>query len=434
MQPRVGCYWYPSYANRKLSTIEVGTCTYMDIAGLCFFDVDDNGRLGWETWDKGANMSCAAVFAATITDLRGALAKVPSLQPKWVFSSGSGALKGVFSNATLSTQLVKDLTNVSLTHGSEIVGGWAMDYETHYSSPAPAAVEGLTHFLRDLKASTGMGINWWSAFLYSFGNLADISAIQPYVDFVEFGSYFSILDCPDTAHPCTNPHTFELEDARRLVSEFGYSPEQILLGIGLTAYSYLNVPAAILPTCALQGSLLTTGPVCRNSGAHESGGGHSDISGKNRTRWDGIQADVLSGRAIKGRSNLDRPTYGALDSYWIFYPDTPRRTNNRNETLGELTFWNDLDDIDRLVAVAKREGYGGVYTWEASSDSSNWTVHRRINKALEKPDHFIVIQRWMLLATSAVAAVVLVAGTKFLCCFLESRKGVVSSETSYNKF
>ena len=304
MQPRVGCYWYPSYANRKLSTIEVGTCTYMDIAGLCFFDVDDNGRLGWETWDKGANMSCAAVFAATITDLRGALAKVPSLQPKWVFSSGSGALKGVFSNATLSTQLVKDLTNVSLTHGPEIVGGWAMDYETHYSTPAPAAVNGLTHFLRDLKASTGMGINWWSGFLYSFGNLANISAIRPYVDYVEFASYFSILDCPDAANPCTNPHTFELEDARRLVSEFGYSPHQILLGIGLTAYSYLNVSAAILPTCALQGSLLTSGPVCVNSGAHESGGGHSDIGGSNRTRWDGIQADVLSGRAIKGRSNL----------------------------------------------------------------------------------------------------------------------------------
>ena len=232
------------------------------------------------------------------------------------------------------------------------------------------------------KASTGMGINWWSGFLYSFGNLANISAIRPYVDFVEFGSYFSVLDCPDAAHPCTNPHTFELEDARRLVSEFGYSPHQILLGIGLTAYSWLNVSAAILPTCAYQGYLATSGPVCNNSMAVESGGGHSDIGGSNRNRWDRIQADVLSGRAIKGRSTLVRPVYGALDSYWIFYPSAEGQTNSRNETMGELAYWNDLEDIDRLVAVAKREGYGGVYTWEASSDSLNWTVHRRIHKAL----------------------------------------------------
>jgi hypothetical protein len=126
-----------------------------------------------------------------------------------------------------------------------------------------------------------------------------------------------------------------------------------------------------------------SGPVCNNSGAVESAGGksHSDIGG-GHARWDSIQADVLSGRAVKGRSNLPRPVYGALDSYWIFYPAVPARVNNRNETLGELAFWNDVEDIDRLVAVAKREGYGGVYTWEASSDSHNWTVHRRINKAL----------------------------------------------------
>ena len=188
--PSVGCYWYPRYANRKLSTIEAGTCTYLDIAGLCFFDVDAEGRLGWDTWDSSANMSCAAVFQATIADLKGAVEKVPSLQAKWVFSGATAsALKGVFSNTTLSEQLVKDLANVSRTHGRHVVGGWAMDYEYHYASPAPAAVEGLTTFLRGLKASTGMGISWWSGFLYSFANVANISAIRPFVDVVEFGSY-----------------------------------------------------------------------------------------------------------------------------------------------------------------------------------------------------------------------------------------------------
>jgi|AACY02.8.fsa_nt_gi hypothetical protein len=45
-------------------------------------------------------------------------------------------------------------------------------------------------------------------------------------------------------------------------------------------------------------------------------------------------------------------------------------------------YWNDLPDVDRFVDLVRREGFGGVYTWCATSDALDWRVHRRIRDGL----------------------------------------------------
>ena len=81
---------------------------------------------------------------------------------------------------------------------------------------------------------------------------------------------------------------------------------------------------------------------------------------------------------MKGHSDLVRQDYEQLSSYWIFYPDDEKNTT----TTGELMYWNDFSDIDRFVALVKREGFGGAFTWCASGDAEDWRVHKRIRQGL----------------------------------------------------
>ena len=67
------CVLPSRYANRAISTVVERTCTYIDVAGLRFFDADAKGRLGWNVTDY------AKELAASVKDVRAALVKVPLL-------------------------------------------------------------------------------------------------------------------------------------------------------------------------------------------------------------------------------------------------------------------------------------------------------------------------------------------------------------------
>jgi hypothetical protein len=323
------------------------------------------------------------------------------IQFYWVMDGSKTTMEKVWTNKTLSTSLVNDLQSFA-TQYSDVVSGWAMDYEEHYPSPAPAAKyrAGLTSFLRELTQVTGRLTNWWTGFLYSFRNVADIAAIRPYVKYVEFGAYWSVLEHGNT--PCTNPHTFELKDSRTLVQRYNYTASQIVLGVGLSAYSWRGAREDQLAQCAYQGYLANDpSSGCDTSQATKTYAddpkSHSSVDGykKRGRRWDEIYTDVHGSNgsngvthgnattpvAFKGHSDQARGSYGPLSSYWIFYPDDA--TDSSSNRTGELAYWNDYSDFDRFVAIAKQEGFGGIFTWNANSDAADWRVHRHIHGRLQ---------------------------------------------------
>jgi 2,5-diketo-D-gluconate reductase A len=385
---KVGCYWdwhTPGSAmlvsNRSLADIPPGTCTYVDVSGMCQLGLTAAGRLsaaGASCWTvHGENQTAGAQAAAAVADARAARAGGnPGLRFYWQLSAPKAVWMAVWSSEGQTAALVDDLVAWAAQH-PDVAHGWSLDYEEQYTEPEPAAIAGLTNFLRRLKVQTGNGVNWWTSFNYLFEKVADIAALQPFIDTVEYGTYFNDLAQSSSAH------VFRLADARALVQTYGYRPDQIMLGVGLSSYSWMGVNMAVLPLCAYQDYLDCDPPACANASAavqvyasdrssHSSLGG-GGVEGR---RWDKIRDDVASGRAVKGRSNATRPGYGRLSSYFLYYPDAARPAT------GELTFWNDLSDIDTVVDAVVAGGFGGVFTWVATSDGDDWPVHRHLSRRL----------------------------------------------------
>ena len=111
-----------------------------------------------------------------------------------------------------------------------------------------------------------------------------------------------------------------------------------------------------------------------NNASHSSLGG----SGFRGQLWDKTAADIQAGRAVKWHYNSTRGSYEPYDmsSYGLFYASAA------NASVGELTFFNDVPDLERFTDTAKRLDFAGVYTWVATSDALDWRVHRRLWKAL----------------------------------------------------
>jgi outer membrane protein assembly factor BamB len=89
-----------------------------------------------------------------------------------------------------------------------------------------------------------------------------------------------------------------------------------------------------------------------------------------------IEADVASGRAKQMTNTADRPGFGPLSSYWLYYPDagSPGR--------GEVTWWNSQSQLDGFIETVKSSELGGVFTWTSTSDAADWRVHKRLHAQL----------------------------------------------------
>ena len=264
--------------------------------------------------------------------------------------------------------------------------------------------EGLTSFLGELKTATGRNVNWWTGGLTWFANTAHVADIQPFIDNLELSAYWDSApfntsdagswDSYDTlGYKTRNPHVMNPNDTAILVDDYGYRPDQIVAGVGLSSFSYMQVPEAILPLCAYQGFLGTGPPECANiskypmvtaadSLSHASIGTNGVVG----RCWDQIQQDVATGGAVQGVSDAYRPGYGPLPSHWIFYPNrtaAAAEAAGGGEVLGELTFWNDQQHLDLAVREVGRVGIAGVFTWTATSDAADWRVHKRLRAQLD---------------------------------------------------
>ena len=381
VQRQVGCWWYhnlPSYTNRTLDSLVPRTCTFVDIGSACVFDVQANGSLSTAP-------QCVSQTESIVADALRARRIIPTLQFRWVLQASNPNFMAILESAEKSSRLVGEMASWARAHAA-VANGWTLDYETHYNGNQTRAVRGLTRFLADVKTRTGTGTNWWGG-LYEMKNVADPAALQPFIDYLETGDYFNDFGSY-SSQLGWNPHIFELRDVDELIEGYGYRKDQILLGVGLSSYSFMDVPSAVLPQCAYDGYLGCC-PSCpggvppRGSYAADPRS-HSSVGGNGHYAhlWDQTQADVLAGRAVKGRSNCTRGHYGPLSSYWLFYPSKAGAGQ-----MGELTYWNDYPDLDVFTGTAMERGYAGVFTWVATSDALDWRVHKYLHAHLNNASH-----------------------------------------------
>lgn len=171
----LGCYWYPiedasPVTNRSLASIPADTCTYVDIAGLCLFNVRLHrlirarsfeasewtpfdwvcchavasqvtaaGRLSWDAQQQAVPAhrqlggSCLELAARTAADARAAKTLNPGLKFYWGMSGPMETMVRVYNDSTLREVLLRDLANFT-SQFSDVVDGLAFDYEVHCES------------------------------------------------------------------------------------------------------------------------------------------------------------------------------------------------------------------------------------------------------------------------------------------------------------
>ena len=139
-------------------------------------------------------------------------------------------------------------------------------------------------------------------------------------------------------------------------SQYNYTASQIIIGVGLSSSSVLNVERKDVANCAYWGW-----------GCGSMGGGPYSTDGLHSKTWDQIAANVEAGKGFRGHSGAEQGF-----AWWYFFPSPG------NGSVGELTWWNNLGDFDYFADFVLQHGLGGVFSWIATSDARDWRIHRRL--------------------------------------------------------
>jgi hypothetical protein len=400
LQKQVGYYWYylvsngtsGGYTNRTLASIPPAACTYVNIGSICQLDVMNvHGKLKSRVSDS---KSCVRDTKLAVADARAAKKNLPYLRFRWQLfpSSSQSTLMAIFNSPAASASLVQELGYWVNTY-SDVVDGFALDYYEVAPAKSRSArlrlSRGLSDFVCHLKAATGRGVNWWGG-LTRIKIMVDVAAVRRCngIDFIETGDYFN-------DYSVNNPHSFELKETTELVQTYGYRPQQLRLGVGMSAFSWMNTPQRVLSLCAYAERLGCCPGCSEDEGVHAAASNpqsHSSVGGHpfHAYLWSQIQVDIAAGRAVKGDSNRTRGSFGPVSSYWVFYPNRSSSANNRT---GERTYWNDYPDLDQTTALVRERGLGGVFTWVATSDALDWRATRRLFRGLSKTDDHAFLHR-----------------------------------------
>merc|ERR1719158_1619939 len=140
--------------------------------------------------------------------------------------------------------------------------------------------------------------------LSGFENIAEVSKVQPYVDYVQFMSYFVNLTTPLTNVGTPAAGNSILQNIHDLLAPpNNYRADQIILGVGLSSQSVVNVSLADAPSCAYWG--WGCGPM--TSAKYSTTNLHTKT-------WDLIKADVTAGKGIRGQSGAKQGF-----AHWYFF-------------------------------------------------------------------------------------------------------------------
>ena len=94
--------------------------------------------------------------------------------------------------------------------------------------------------------------------------------------------------------------------------------------------------------------------------------------------WDELAADIVAGQGE--RIELDAAHGGG---HVYFFPMNGNGSDSgRGEEVGEVAWFNTLDDFDAFTAFVVQHDLGGVFSWIATSDSLDWRVHKRLHQGL----------------------------------------------------
>ena len=225
-----------------------------------------------------------------------------------------------------------------------------MDYKKDY----PEARQGFNLFFQRFHEETGVGATVDTGGIARLLNLSeDLAALRPHVVFVEFMSYFNNLVEPGASDL--------LSDIRALTAPpYSFDPSQVSVGVGLSSASFAGAHRSSLARCMYWGWYGCTD--AHSSAVHRSEG----LTGRT---WDELNADVATGRAVRGVS-------GEAQGFarWSWYGGAA--------AVGEATFFNTEAELDDFAVFVRNHSLGGVFTWIATSDALDWRVHRRLYSAL----------------------------------------------------
>lgn len=108
--------------DRNISDLPLGTCTYLDLGNLCFFNVTADGTLnrdgkaGW-SGKPGGSWPCKQAMEAVVADVTAAKRRHPKLKvyyelwdvtPAYGDAPSGHTFVKIFSNATLLERFVSD--------------------------------------------------------------------------------------------------------------------------------------------------------------------------------------------------------------------------------------------------------------------------------------------------------------------------------------
>jgi hypothetical protein len=385
----VGCYWYPAEVSwqpltrRNLTTVPANTCTYFDLGNLLLFNVTAEGTLNRAAPQAEAH---AAQIVADIAALKvmhkaagqpyavKALYEIWDVTPAYGDQPSGHLFCDIFANASLNDRYSTELAQwcADNRRGCD---GFNVDWEVTLTVEQADAKRGLTAFLRQLKQkSRALGhevqISMDTGSLTGLLNIAEVGAIQPYVDKLEFMSYWTNLTSNLSLAASNDLYGSIDHNIAILLRNYRYAAWQIIIGVGLSAESVTNgthgVERAAVPGCAYWG--WGCGPAA--NGPHAS----TELGSR---RWDELAADVAAGRAE--RIELD-PVHGGGHVY--FFPKCTNSSRDGQDEVGEVAWFNTLDDVDIFTEFVTTRGLGGVFSWIATSDSLEWTVHKRLHRGV----------------------------------------------------
>ena len=61
-----------------------------------------------------------------------------------------------------------------------------------------------------------------------------------------------------------------------------------------------------------------------------------------------------------------------------FFPMNVTGNDGGQDAVGEVAWFNTLADFDVFTGFVSEHNLGGVFSWIATSDSLDWTVHKRL--------------------------------------------------------
>lgn len=273
----------------------------------------------------------------------------------------------VFNDRALVDKLVQSIQNALKTLELD---GINVDYEPVAEFyPNEKHKKNFVYFFKKLKQDSLQKpiISITSSSNYSnWSRLYDYLAIEPYIDYFEMMNYFDIIQ----------------GNIANAFESFPIPKEKIILGIGLSSYSF-KTKASKDKKCPGQDIVRNDyGEFCNGSGCPTTGK-YPSWSSTEIHLWNFYVNLIREKKVFYLKSVLGNKIP------YLYIPGEDGNGENAS-----ILPWNGLDRLQEYVNIVQKNGYGGLFTWITSSDSTDAIFHRAMDQMINGVDHNIDVAKY----------------------------------------